>query len=290
MSHDSSNKPERPEACHEDPAGEELATEPVFIFSREGVRQVDAAAVDEFAMPSIVLMENAARHLSEATSELLNEIEGGRVLILCGPGNNGGDGFALARHLSNAGAAVVVALTQPRDRYRGDAATNLEIIERMGLDPVEIDPADVVGSLAALPEVDLLVDALLGTGLDRPLTSPVSDVVDWINAQRQAGADRDMRVVSVDIPTGIDCDSGEVLGTAVAADLTVTFVGLKRGFCELEAQKYVGEMYIGDIGVPFELLERYGEEMLLSDRHEHDADLDDAWDDDAPDRPHDHRD
>ncbi len=255
------------------------------MFSRDAVRQVDAEAQATYAMPGLLLMENAARCLADAAIDLLGESGGERVLILAGPGNNGGDGFALARHLCNARCAVTIVRTHPRDSYRGDAATNLTIVEKMGLPIVEVDRTDVARSLRALPEADLLVDALLGTGLDRALESPILDVVHWINRERAAADERELRVVAVDIPTGLDCDTGAVHGAAVVADLTISFVGLKQGFFDLEAQKYIGEVYIGDIGVPAELVERLGVRIIVEDRHDYDGATEEE--ESEPDRPHD---
>lgn len=224
-----------------------------YVLTRDAVREVDRRAVEDFGLPSIVLMENAALALAAAALGLLVESGGRRVLIVCGPGSNGGDGLALARHLHNAGAEVRVALAGRAGAYRGDASINLEIAERMGLAIADASEGSLAD--AADPRPDLVVDALFGTGLARPLEGAMGSLVAEINALRARGA----LILAVDLPSGLDADRGEVLGVAVRADLTVTLAGVKPGLLRLEAQEYVGELIVGDIGCPRELIEDLGD-------------------------------
>src|SRR5690349_20070858 len=179
----------------------------MFVFSRQAVREVDRLAGEQYGIPSIVLMENAAFHLADVALHMTGETEGARVLIFCGPGNNGGDGLALARHLHNAGARVEIMLAAPAAEYTGDAATNLAIATKMGLHIVRLaedpdgDPERVVDRFAP----DLVVDALLGTGLTADVREPIAGLIGWVNALGRKG----VRVLAVDIPSGLDCDSGE---------------------------------------------------------------------------------
>lgn len=239
-----------------------------FIFTRDGVRRLDGAAHDEFAIPTIVLMENAAFALERACiDELAATSPPGAhspartALILCGPGNNGGDGLALARHLHNAGVRIGVALSHPSERARGDAGTNLEIVRRMGLALETVSPSSPRATLDAmcdrLGEPALLIDALLGTGADRAPGAPIDAMIAWLNARRAAHASA--RVVAVDIPSGLGCDSGVPLegANAVRADLTVTLAGLKAGFRNPASRAFTGRIVVGDIGAPRELLERF---------------------------------
>ena len=240
-----------------------------IVFTRAAVRSVDQDAINEYLIPGIVLMENAARNLALLALELLEEIDSNSVLICCGPGNNGGDGFALARHLHNEGTDVHLLLTHPVDRYQGDAAVNLAIVQKMNLPITIINRENPDSTLRGLPDTGLLVDALLGTGLDRPVKSPIAEVINWLNKTRaSAGQDftTTMRLLAVDIPTGLDCDTGISLGETVRADATVTFVGLKKGFLNVDAQQYLGEIYIGDIGAPVELYEKYGKKTPIPSR------------------------
>lgn len=227
------------------------------MFSREQIREVDRQAVERYGMPSAVLMENAASGMAMHAVHMLGWPNGRgeeRVLILCGAGNNGGDGFAAARHLHNAGLAVTAVQMSPTAKYRGDAGTNLEICRAMGLSI--IDGSDDPGAaLDALPEADLVIDGLLGTGLTREVREPIAGVIEWINRRQDAP------VLAVDVPSGMDCDSGRPLGTCVAADVTITFAGYKRGFFEKGAERYTGEVRLVGIGVPRELIEELGEPL-----------------------------
>ncbi len=237
-----------------------------FIFTRDGVRRLDGAARDEFAIPTIVLMENAAFALERAClAELAamapQDARAPGALILCGPGNNGGDGLALARRLHNAGVRVCVALAHPPERAKGDARTNLEIVRRMGLALETVPPVSPGASLDAmcvrLGGPTLLVDALLGTGADRAPEAPIDAMIAWLNGRRAAHGSA--RVVAVDIPSGLDCDTGAPLAGAgaVLADLTVTLAGMKAGFRNPASRPFTGRIVVGDIGAPRELLGRF---------------------------------
>jgi len=221
-----------------------------WVFSRAQVREVDRRAIEAYGLPGVVLMENAARGLADHVAALAAG-RAGRIVIICGGGNNGGDGFAAARHLHNRGLDVAVVVTRPRERYDGDAATNLRIAERMNLDLIDAGDSPT-GALESVGPISVIVDALLGTGLDSAVRAPLSEVIAWINR-------RDEPVIAVDIPSGLDCDTGEPLGDAVRAELTVTFVGVKAGFTQPGAAVYTGRIAVVDIGVPRQLVESLGE-------------------------------
>lgn len=236
---------------------------PLFVLDRTAVREIDRLAVLEFGIPSILLMENAARHVADVALEWVEEIDRPRVIIVCGHGHNGGDGLAVARHLSNAGLDVSVVLTSDESRFDGDAGVNLGIIKRMGLAVHVLDRNDAEGSLTRIAEVrggvHLVVDAVLGTGLDRPVTGLLAGVVAAMNGMRAKGA----TVLAVDIPSGVDADTGEPLGAWVQADVTVTFVGLKPGFLTGVGRDSVGEVVVADIGAPRGLVERLGRRLPM---------------------------
>jgi hydroxyethylthiazole kinase-like uncharacterized protein yjeF len=231
---------------------------PLLIFDRLSIRQVDRAAIEEYGIPGIVLMENAARGLARQTLNMLDETSSraSLVLIFCGSGNNGGDGYALARDLHNAGVDVaVVAVGEPKPG--SDAATNRTICHRMGLRELGLNELD---NFDQTYQVDLVVDAIFGTGLDRPVSGVAAQAILWINESKRP-------VLAVDVPSGLDCDTGKPLGGpagAVRATRTITLVGVKVGFERLEAQKYLGEVEVVDIGAPVELLERFGRQVGLS--------------------------
>ncbi len=216
-------------------------------FSREAVREVDRRSIETFGIPGIVLMENAARGLALHALQMLGRSTSGSVLILCGGGNNGGDGFAAARHLHNQSVECTLVLLRPTDSYRGDAATNLKICQAMRLPIVEA-LEDPVAVLAGLGEHALIMDGLLGTGLDREVGAPFDAVIEYVNQQVAP-------VLAIDIPSGLDCDTGQPRGTAIEADATVTFVGLKKGFRAPGADAYTGRVIVADIGAPRELVE-----------------------------------
>lgn len=219
-------------------------------FTAKNSRTVDRLAVEDFAIPSIVLMENAAVALREAALDLIDTHRLASTMILAGPGNNGGDGFALARHLHNRKIQVHILHTHPIESYRGDARTNFDIVRNMELPHTHALSETDFGELAgSLPGPCLFVDALLGTGVDRSVTGLIKALIDRVNAR-----DKD-RVLSVDIPSGMDADRGPVHGICVRADRTVTFVGRKIGMAGPASTKLLGEITVGDIGVPRELAE-----------------------------------
>lgn len=238
---------------------------PLLVFDREGVRRVDRECIDDCAMPGAALMENASAALASVCARLLHASHAprdARILAVCGPGNNGGDGFAALRRLRNAGLRVAAAiLGEPRDET-GDAATNLTTLRALRDPPVPVRPvgrrSDLDALLAETGAPSLIIDAAFGTGLDRPLAGVPLDAVRWINETR---ASRRCPVVAADIPSGLGCDTGRPLGgeaDAVVADATVTFAGLKVGFLSHAARRFLGEVFVADIGAPVEVLRRHG--------------------------------
>jgi hydroxyethylthiazole kinase-like uncharacterized protein yjeF len=236
---------------HEDPVPNWLHLSPLY-FDRESVRAVDRASIEEYGIPGIVLMENAALGVMNECMRMLGEHDGhGKVVIFCGSGNNGGDGYALARHLHNRGLnPFIVAVGEPDSR--SDAAINRRVVQNMRL------PIMTLEQFRKLPptNIALVVDAIFGTGLDRKVDGPAASAIAWINAAKRP-------VLAVDIPSGLDCNTGLEMGEAVRADRTVTLVGLKSGFIGLNAQSLLGEIVVADIGSPIELLERFGRRIDL---------------------------
>lgn len=234
------------------------AEEDLLVFTRQAVRNVDRLAVERYGIPSIVLMENAAIHLADIALQMLSEIAHPRVLIICGPGNNGGDGLALARHLDNAGLETRILLASEAKNISGDAATNLAIAKSMNLPIFHLGTLPAAEALDRACEgwksPDLIVDALLGTGLSRPVDEPLLSLIGTINDLQATGAG----VLCVDLPSGLDCDTGQVLGDAVCGVVTVSFVGLKAGFLNLAAQDFLGDVIVADIGAPQELARSEG--------------------------------
>lgn len=211
------------------------------FISRDQVRALDRRASDEFGVPGVVLMENAGRG---AAAVLLQLGVQGRVVVCCGKGNNGGDGFVIARHLDNQGVAVRVLYFGNPDALTGEAAIHFNIVRRSGLALTVFDDQILAEELGReLAGADWVVDALLGTGVTGPARPPLNQVIAAINA---SGA----RVLAVDLPSGLDCDTGLPLGPCVRALHTVTFVAAKQGFANPVAREWLGQVHVVDIGAP----------------------------------------
>jgi len=221
------------------------------VLTREQVRSLDKIAIESFGISGLVLMENAGRSCALEAVSMLGGAKGGEVAIFCGKGNNGGDGFVVARHLSNNGAAVRVFLTTGACkvlRRGGDAAVNLNIILKMGLQVTEItDKAGIKAAVEDSSRADLIVDALLGTGTEGEVRGLFCSLICAINEVGRP-------VLGVDLPSGLDCDTGLPLGCAVRCSRTVTFVMPKRGFQNPESIDYTGEVKVADIGIPRKLV------------------------------------
>src|SRR5438132_12707651 len=221
----------------------------IMYLSREEVRELDRRAIEELGVPGVVLMENAGRGAAEVLVRLGCR---GPVVICCGKGNNGGDGFVIARHLDNRNIPARVLLFARPEDLTGDAAVNYQIIARSGL-PIEIyagESWDEKTLQAELAKAEWIVDALFGTGLTGPVKKPLDRVIAAINTSQA-------HVLAVDIPSGLDCDTGRPLGPTVRAEHTVTFVGMKEGFLTLDARPFVGEVHFADIGAPRRLIDEY---------------------------------
>lgn len=230
-------------------------------LSRQEVRELDARAAEELALPTLILMENAGR----GAAAWLDELAGGdtasspspppRVLVLCGPGNNGGDGGVVARHLDAWGYSVRIVWFTRRESLRSDALAQWNILERAGVDQIAwkdehaADPTP--GELdSLLAGADWLVDALLGTGLTRPVEGAPRSVVEAMNRSGKP-------ILALDLPSGLDADTGKPLGVAVRARATATFVAPKLGFSLPGASDYTGEVAVIDIGLPGSVLRPY---------------------------------
>ncbi|MBI3270866.1 MAG: NAD(P)H-hydrate epimerase [Planctomycetes bacterium] len=223
--------------------------DPTTALTRRQMTAVDKLATARLGMPSLLLMENAGRGIADVVRAIAGAGPGRPplILVVCGHGNNGGDGYVVARRLLLHGDSVRVLVVGREDeiRGRGDAGVNLEIAARIGV-PIEftdrMDRRDVEARIAS---AWFLVDALFGTGLSRPVEGMAKDVIGWMN---QRG--RSVPIVAVDIPSGLDCDTGEVLGDAVRAVVTVTVAAPKTGFFRGEGPRLVGELRLVDFGVP----------------------------------------
>jgi NAD(P)H-hydrate epimerase len=222
----------------------------------EQVRRIDRIAVEQYAIPSIVLMENAARSALATISTFYPPEEFPRVAILVGAGNNGGDGLALARLMHNAGYHVRILMAVALEKLDGEAAINRDIAMSMKLPLEQLrdgDELDIDVARSVFQQSDLAVDALLGTGIKGRARPPIADLIEELNMQP------DLPAVALDVPSGFDAnigmpaDLGE--GSAIIAALTVTFAANKVGYREPGASAYTGRVVVGTIGAPIEILE-----------------------------------
>jgi NAD(P)H-hydrate epimerase len=219
-------------------------------LSRAAVREIERLAQSEFGIPGAVLMENAGRGVAEVARELCGRRGALRVAILCGPGNNGGDGYVAARHLDALGILVELWSSVPAERLAGDAAWARGVVERMGLTTTLVrDAAEVARAARAWAQAGLLIDALLGTGATG---APRGRVRELIQAANASG----VPILAVDLPSGLDADTGVVAEPCIRAECTVTFVAPKIGFAAPAARAVLGEVRVVGIGAPRALVER----------------------------------
>jgi NAD(P)H-hydrate epimerase len=246
-------------------------------LSRQEIRDLDAEATAELEMPSLMLMENAGRGAAVWLAEIacgipsslaarpfspVRRVSGEssnlrlpRVLILCGTGNNGGDGGVAARHLNAWGFSTHVTWSAQPDQLSSDAKAQWRILDRSGVSQTSWfdrqSDEELSSHLSALiTDADWLVDGLLGTGLARPVDGRLRSVIQAINESGKP-------ILSLDVPSGLDADSGVPLGLAVKARATATFVAPKLGFSQRGAREYVGDLAVIDIGLPRRILERF---------------------------------
>ena len=217
-------------------------------------RAADRRAIEELGVAPLVLMENAALGVADALGERFPGVR--RVALLCGPGNNGGDGFALARQLATRGYEVEVRLARFGRELSGDCARQRTIVEALGLPVSEVAAGEIAGEAAHLAAAELVVDALFGTGLDRALDGEFGALVAALEAAGRP-------VLAVDLPSGLDADAAAPIGPAARAHLTVTFGALKPAHVLPPACDWCGEVVVADLGVPSEADEGPGALHLL---------------------------
>ncbi len=225
-----------------------MSISPKFL-SRDQVRSIDHRAINEYGIPGMLLMENAGRGAADL---LMEQGINGPVSICTGKGNNGGDGFVMARHLEAAGHDVQVLLFSNPQDLTGDAKANYQILDRAGTATRALWRTEQ--DLPELPQIlgaaDWVVDALLGTGIQGPVREPFDRVISAIN--ESAG-----KVFAVDLPSGLDCDTGRPLGQCIQATITGTFVAQKQGFAEASSQDFTGEVRVLPIGIPASLMKDF---------------------------------
>jgi len=229
-------------------------------LTREQSRDVDRRAIEDYGFTGLVLMENAGRGCVDVLERLGID---GPVAILCGKGNNAGDGFVIARHLAIRGHECRVLLLAPPEELRGDAATNFAILQKTSVPIVHVGDSlrgsqdrvlerrDHMGAelTAETANATWLIDALLGTGATGEPRPPFDTAIDWMNARAA-----NMRVLAIDLPSGLDCDTGEPAKHTVRADHTCTFATMKVGLTKPAAKPFIGTVHVRDIGLPPNLI------------------------------------
>lgn len=226
------------------------------ILTSEQMASIDRRATEKYGIPSIVLMENAAVALAEAVTRHFPAAD--TVALFCGPGQNGGDCFALARHLENRRITPLVFVIGDRTKYRGDAATNLEICVRMGLPMLDVTNGDALNhALARASEADLLIDGIFGTGLNRPAEGVYGEAIRGMMTLR-------LPVLAVDLPSGLAGSSSELVEPVVRADVTVTFAQPKIPHIFDPAASCCGEIIVADITIPESAIDAEGVTLMVT--------------------------
>ncbi len=212
------------------------------ILNADQMRNIDRRTTERFGVPSIVLMENAAIAVVDAIFEHYPNSD--RVALVCGTGQNGGDGFAVARHLENRGVVPVIVIAGERASIKGDALTNLQVCERLGIPIYEVrEGGDIETALAHVADADVLVDALFGTGLNRAPSGVYADIIRGLAELR-------IPVLAIDLPSGANASSADPFDPCVQAEVTVTFAAPKLCHIFEPAALYCGEVIVADISIP----------------------------------------
>ncbi len=222
----------------------------------EQMRRIDLKTIEDIGIPGIILMENAGRGTVESITGFYGSVNKKKIAVFAGPGNNGGDGFVIARYLDQLGAKVVVFLLVDADKVKGDAAVHFRVIDNLGIPIRYIISEDDCRELQ-FDCYDLIVDALFGTGLKRSVEGHFFYTIERINKSNSP-------VIAVDIPSGVDSDTGVICGTAVHADLTVTFGLAKPGHFICPGREKAGTVKVVDIAIPNQIIveEHFSYELL----------------------------
>jgi len=228
------------------------------ILTVEEMREVDRLTAEGCGIPTLTLMENAGARVAEFIQQRFPSFRQRRIVVICGKGNNGGDGLVAARYLREAGAKPVVFLLAAASELRGDAAANLKRWQDL---PGELQLAPDArawdDAKTSLESAEIIVDALLGTGARGPVEGLLRHVIEWVN-----GSIPRAQIISVDIPSGLSADTGEFEGAAITANYTITFTAPKAGFFLGSAQECLGQLLVRDIGSPPNLIEEVGKGKL----------------------------
>lgn len=221
----------------------------------DAIRKMEKATIDFIGIPSIVLMENAAHKVIKNINLEKNK----NFVVICGNGNNGGDGLAIARNLKSLGKNVDIFLSQKEKSLSSDCKINYNILKKLGVRISALNNLEDFQNLRdSLIRSDVAIDALFGTGLNRELDSFYIDMITVINENSKY-------IVAVDIPSGMEGNSGKIMGNAIKANKTITFQIYKKGFLAYQTLKYTGQIVVENIGIPKEIIERYNEKINITE-------------------------
>jgi NAD(P)H-hydrate epimerase len=219
------------------------------VLNSAQMREADRRTIDEIGIPSLVLMENAGRQAVAAMESMYSDLADRQVAVLCGRGNNGGDGFVVARTLAQRGVDVSVFLFGRVAEVRGEARTNLEILGRLGITVVEVADSQAWElHFSEVGDCTLIVDAIFGTGLNAPVSGLIESVIADVNSSG-------IPVVSIDLPSGLSADSPDPIGPSIEAGLTVTLAAPKLPLVLPPGEMHAGDIVIADIGIPAEVID-----------------------------------
>jgi len=211
------------------------------------MREIDRKAIEENNLSGLALMENAGLRIFQGLKNIYADLRLKKIIIFSGSGNNGGDGFVVARHLYNYGVKVKVFLLAPFNKIKGEAGENLGIIDKMGVELIELEAEKLEEIEGTMQNSDLIIDAILGTGLQGKVAGLKAKIIDLINV---AGKE----VVAIDVPSGLDADTGKIKGTCIKANHTITLALPKIGLLLFPGASYAGKITVEDIGIPSYLL------------------------------------
>ncbi|MGB2782936.1 MAG: NAD(P)H-hydrate dehydratase [Atribacterota bacterium] len=217
------------------------------VVTSQQMKEIDRKAIEENNLFGLILMENAGLRIFQNLKKIYANLRLKKVIIFAGSGNNGGDGFVVARHLYNYGVKVKVFLLAPFNKIKGEAGENLNIIDKMGVELIETETTKFEEIQEAVQNYDLIIDAILGTGLQGRVTGLKAKIIDLVNV---AGKE----VVAIDVPSGLDADTGKLEGPCIKATHTITLALPKIGLLLFPGASYAGKVTVEDIGIPSCLL------------------------------------
>lgn len=230
----------------------------MYIMQGKTCKNVDKEAISKFKIPSIVLMENAAEGIYREISDM-----GEVYTVICGTGNNGGDGLAVGRKLLLSGKEVNFIIINPIEKYSTDFKINLEIVKNISKNISYIkDINDIKDTSLIISKSNVIIDAIFGIGLNRAIDDLHNEIIEIVNNSKKT-------IIAVDVPSGLDCNEGIALGNAIRANYTYTFEVIKRGFINYSAFEYLGEMKVISIGIPEEIKANNSEKIYMLEKKDY---------------------